>query len=824
MKRKRVLSVALVLTMVASLLCGFGMTAGADGATQLYVAMDGSDSNSGSISAPFATLEAARDAARKIDGSVIINIRGGNYSVTSTLELTAEDSNTTYRAYKDEEVVLNAANVLNVSDFQNISAEKKAVIIDQNAAENVKMIDLKALGITEYGSIKCIGMGVTCDKGFPAALYVDDEMMTISRYPNDKYLETGSVVATGAENTDEGWTVKVDSTTKSRMKKWTDSKDIWVFGYFMHDWAESHLPVKLADASKGTISTAWIDHYGVTEERRYYVYNLLEELDAPGEWYLDRETGVLYLYPAETMKDDTKIEFITFENPFITVDNAENVLIKNIHFEKSIGKGIVATDVKNVVVDGCEFSGISDTVVTITQSETNNAKTENSGVKNSYIHDVGAGGVYLEAGSRTALIAGNCFATNNHIERFSRIKTTYTAGVDLRGTGNKADYNEINDAPHFAIQYQGNDLIMEYNDIYRVCTDTADSGAIYTGRDWTTRGCEIRYNYFHEMQMIGTKTGMRMQAVYLDDMHSSTKVNGNIFYKVSSIALYGGGRYNTFTNNLMLESDDAFRFDARGTTWMACGEGSQIMNNLKAMPYTEGIWAEKYPELVGILDDDSELPKHNIISNNVTYKTPEMVLDEKVTTYGTVENNITINNTKGFTDYKNGDFSLVEGGDVLKKLPDFEIVDYDKIGRYEVTDIDNDFEEDNGVSDGKIELAIGSDKLYKNGEEVTLDVPAQNIGGRTMVPLRAIFEVLGADVLWNAEERSITSTLGDVTILMTLDSEKMYRNSEEVVLDIPAQLVDGRTLVPVRAISESFGYQVDWEAETQAVTIHVPAN
>ena len=96
---KKIISVLLTLTLFASLLCGFGMTAGAEGATQLYVALDGNDTNSGSISAPFATLEAAKNAARKIDGQVIINIRGGQYPVTSTLELTAEDSNTTYRAY-----------------------------------------------------------------------------------------------------------------------------------------------------------------------------------------------------------------------------------------------------------------------------------------------------------------------------------------------------------------------------------------------------------------------------------------------------------------------------------------------------------------------------------------------------------------------------------------------------------------------------------------------------------------------------------------------------------------------------------------------------
>lgn len=327
MRNKKMISLAVVLAMVVSVLCGLGMTASAEGAVQYYVAVDGNDSNSGSITAPFATLEAARNAARNISGDVIINIRGGVYPITSTLELTKEDSNTTYRAYKDEEVILTGANVLKSSDFQPISAEAKALIVDQKAADNVKMIDLKAQGITEYGSIKCIGMGSYRDTGYPAALYFDDQMMTIARYPNDEYVETGDVLEEGEKGTEKGFTIKADSKTASRMKNWTNAKDLWVFGYFMHDWAEAHLPITI-DASKGTITSQWASSYGVTAERRYYVYNLLEELDAPGEWYLDRDAGILYLYPTTDMKADTAIEFVTFDKPFITVTGAENITLK----------------------------------------------------------------------------------------------------------------------------------------------------------------------------------------------------------------------------------------------------------------------------------------------------------------------------------------------------------------------------------------------------------------------------------------------------------------------------------------------------------------
>ncbi len=806
---KKVLSFLLTVTLLTSLFCGMAVTAGAETVKQFYVATDGNDANEGSISAPFETLEAARDAARKIEGEVIINIRGGQYHVSSALELTEADSNTTYRAYKDEEVVFNGANVLNPADFKPISEEKKALIIDQKAAANVKMIDLKALGITEYGSVKCVGFNANRDSGQTPVLYVNNKMQTIARYPNAEYVETGAVLDPGKTNSDQGWTMQVDAATKGRMKKWTDAKDVWMFGYFMHDWAESNLPVKEFSASKGTVTSGYNGHYGITEERRYYYYNLLEELDAPGEWYLDREEGVLYLYPSETMET---VEFVTFDDPMIVVLNGKNIAIKNLKFEKGLDTAINAKNVSDFVVDGCDLSGFSGYCVSIS-----GANTKNSGIKNSHIYNVGGVAVYMDAGDRKTLTESGCFITNNHIEDFSKVKTT-DPGLYVMGVGITMNHNEIHNSPHIAIRYQGNEIAVEYNEIYDVCRDTADSGAVYTGRDWTTRGCKINYNYIHDLKMIDTKTGMRMQAVYLDDMHSSTQVNGNIFYKVSSIALFGGGRYNEFTNNLILESDDAFRFDARGTTWMECGEGSQIMNNLLAMPYKEGIWAEKYPELGNILNDNPELPKHNVIKNNVTYQTPDMVLDQNVTTYGTVENNIMISNTKGFTDYKNKDFSLVADGEILKKLPDFEIVDYSKIGRYEVTEKDTDFEAEGA---NVITLVIGSDKLYKGDEIVTLDVPAQVKNDRTLVPLRAIFEALGATVDWEEATQTVTSTKGDITIKLTIGSDKLYKNDTEFVLDVPAQVVNDRTLVPVRAISESFGCQVGWEETTQTVTITV---
>ena len=109
--------------------------------------------------------------------------------------------------------------------------------------------------------------------------------------------------------------------------------------------------------------------------------------------------------------------------------------------------------------------------------------------------------------------------------------------------------------------------------------------------------------------------------------------------------------------------------------------------------------------------------------------------------------------------------------------------------------------------------------VYVDGARVGFDVAPVILNDRTMVPMRAIFEELGADVGWDAGTETASGTLDGVTVNITIDESVMYRNGEAVTLDQPAVIIDGRTLVPVRAISESFGCSVTWDGSTQSVYI-----
>ena len=105
------------------------------------------------------------------------------------------------------------------------------------------------------------------------------------------------------------------------------------------------------------------------------------------------------------------------------------------------------------------------------------------------------------------------------------------------------------------------------------------------------------------------------------------------------------------------------------------------------------------------------------------------------------------------------------------------------------------------------------------GNKLSFDTDPVIINDRTMVPLRAIFEALGASVEWDGDTKTVTSVKGDTTVKLTVGENKLTVNGTEKALDVPGQIVENRTLVPVRAISEAFGCEVGWDAETRTVTI-----
>jgi hypothetical protein len=240
-----------------------------------------------------------------------------------------------------------------------------------------------------------------------------------------------------------------------------------MFGYFKYDWADMTTPVKSLDSERMGVTPLFTSLFGYGGSR-FYFFNVLEELDVPGEWYLDRESGTVYYYATENFTS-AKVTMAITTNDLITVNGAENLTFEGLSISGTRGNGIVATG-NNLTVKDCEVTQLSGNAVSLTGY--------NNTVSGCEIHDIGGDGIALNGGDRQTLTPSNSIAENNLIYRWSDVSRTYRAAVRLNGVGLSAAHNEMYDAPHLAVTYSGNDITVEYNEIYDVCYNTKDGGAI----------------------------------------------------------------------------------------------------------------------------------------------------------------------------------------------------------------------------------------------------------------------------------------------------------------------------------------------------------
>jgi len=133
-----------------------------------------------------------------------------------------------------------------------------------------------------------------------------------------------------------------------------------------------------------------------------------------------------------------------------------------------------------------------------------------------------------------------------------------------------------------------------------------------------------------------------------------------------------------------------------------------------------------------------------------------------------------------------------------------------------------------GVDFGYIEVKDGGAPVTNpaagisvvlDGQQLVFDVPPQAMNGRTLVPLRTIFEALGATIEWDNATKTVTAEKGDTVIVLTIGSTSPTVNGKIVPIDQPGIIVDGRTLVPLRFVGEALGVKVDWDGPTNTVTI-----
>ena len=543
----------LVIIAMSLFLCALAPMAKA-GKIAFYVSPQGNDSFSGdSVDKPFATIQKARDAVRamKKKGSltkpVIVYIRGGLYELGDTLVFTLEDSGTkdypiTYTAYKNEEPIL--------SGGRSITGPW-----------------------TDYkGKIKvCTIPAVTEGKWSFRQLFLNGERQTRARFPN----ENESFYVIDESEGDLGRDAMKYQT--GHFKNFKNLNDVEVV--LFHFWNESRLLVSEVDEEKrivtftGPIGTRLSSG---SDLNRYYIDNVLEGLDQPGEWYLNRHNGKLYYWPVCDLKDaelraplvnelvrfegdvesENYIEYINIRG--LTFCDADYILPKegippirdpgDIWFPSAVTiKGVrecVFQDntIRNVGTYGLDITGDAIQVI------------------GNKIYDTGSGGIVTRSyGKHRNVIS------YNHIHHCGSVLHA-AVGINIDDGGGLISNNLIHHtshsgiyARHFATDYgqefqrrnQQQGLIIEYNEIYDVMHGMNDGAGIFVRDDYVV----IRNNLIHDVWPCPEGHGSTAWGIYLGCDTRNCLVENNVVYRAKGgQVVWHGQKNNTIYNNIFIEA------------------------------------------------------------------------------------------------------------------------------------------------------------------------------------------------------------------------------------------------------------------------------
>jgi len=502
-------------------------------AAELFVAPNGNDSNPGTLTQPLKTLEAAR-------GAKTVFVRGGLYELEHTLKLDAKDSDTTWRAYKNEKPV-----VIGGRQITGFVPHKGDIL---------KAADIKGIYFRQ--------------------LFFDGKRMHLARYPNfdpqNPYgggwtYADGKPVPMYAEVPGENQHSLQYKPTDARQWARPDEGEVFVFPRY--NWWNNIVRIKTIDRDTRTVTLAGNCSYPIRPTDRYYVRGMFEELDAPGEWYLDKRDWTLYFWPPTSLQGKA-VCAPTLRTLIELAPGTANVNFRGFTFECCEGTAITLKDTTNCLIAASTVRNVGDyhgSGVSISGGHKN-------GVVGCDIHDTGSSGISISGGDRITLTPAENYADNNYIHHVG-VFYKQGVGLSLGGCGNRASHNLIHDGPRMGIMFSGNNLVIEFNHIRHVNLETADTGAVYTGgRDWiSSRGTVIRHNYFHDILGYGQENGKWVSphyawGVYLDDNAGGVDVIGNIVARsIRGLVHFHNARDNRVENNIFIDGK-LQQFNANGWT------------------------------------------------------------------------------------------------------------------------------------------------------------------------------------------------------------------------------------------------------------------
>ncbi|MDX9975432.1 MAG: right-handed parallel beta-helix repeat-containing protein, partial [FCB group bacterium] len=597
-------------------------------AVDFHVAPGGRDGNPGTEAAPFATPSAARDAVRGLksagglpEGGVTLWLHEGTYTLSQTFALGAEDSGeagrpVVYRAAGNKGVILSGGLEIPAGAWAGVTDAATLERMDPGARETVRCANLKTLGMTDYPTLPDIF------ESAPVApeLFFNDARMTLARWPNEGWAEIEKVIDSGPapwrnhESNDKG----TFEYAGDRPSRWTKAPAVWLQGYWCFDWSCDTIKIGQLDTAQKRITFASPHHYGIGSgnkaKRRYFALNLLEELDAPGEYYLDAAEGILYFWPPAPLEEVRAVVSVLTE-PVISLDDVSDVTLRGLTVETCAGTGIRVRGGHDDAILACRVRNTGLDGISIEDGWSHRVEACD-------VYDVGTAGVSLRGGDRKTLTPSNHEAINNHIWRVSRRQRTHAFPLHVGGVGVRVAHNLLNDVPHQAIGLGGNNHVIELNEIHHTGMETDDSGAFYMGRNPSERGTVIRHNFWHD---IGSTLSHGSTAVYFDDGAGGQTVYGNVFYRAASgnfgAVFLHGGHDNNVVNNIFVECKKAIGHvpwkDESWSQWLS--EPLWQERLLKEVDITRPPYTQQYPDLLGYFDYTVR-PRVSYAARNVVVK------------------------------------------------------------------------------------------------------------------------------------------------------------------------------------------------------------
>ena len=524
-----------------------------------FVSPDGDDRDSGSELRPFKTLQHALNQALAKGGAQIV-LRGGTYKIDTTLSLTtlhsgSKNSPLYITAYPGETVTFTAADTVNGSAFAKVTDE--TVISRLNTftagnAANVYVADLASLGITEYPVPTTSGEPIFTREG---------DALHLARYPNAgakasdgrtpiytaesdiiKYCRvsnTSSGLYDKYKNETDSWKIKANAEFSAHAKRW-QSENVWLHGALYAEWWRKHMPVSFAYEAVGdetnvfTMSSTVRCDWGLQYKKNNdgYFYNILEELDADGEWYLDTDNGLLYVYSSSAIGKDETFSLINSSTTLMAVNGVRNVVLNGITFAETLSYGLTVTDSEYVLVQNCTFRDIRANAI-------KTSDVRNCGIIASVFKNITNDAVSL-AGADDSMLTMT--PDRNFVQN-----CTFYEGASLRPStlGSLISHNYFE---YSTLQCSGIvESVIEYNEFLGGSQTTTDNGPIYCGGA-SHKGNHIRYNYIHDLNY--SKYG-----IYIDDLSSSNNIYSNIVTYAEGVTggrcvNVHGGMMNTIVGNI----------------------------------------------------------------------------------------------------------------------------------------------------------------------------------------------------------------------------------------------------------------------------------